>query len=204
MSPVTGLAELGERLHARLSAGDDPIVTHEITEAFLPYLLQSLRRRFTNLSDEDIFFNAATDALLSYFDQPANFVPERGSLPSWLKVCARNNLLDALKQQKNRGDYEKPVELADLEAVYQTEAEVEMALIERSDDELTWQRLRAVTNDPLDLQLIWLMMEGVRDTQPFAELLGIAATPIEVQRATVKQHKDRLKKMIQRHYKRER
>ncbi|MBL8207300.1 MAG: sigma-70 family RNA polymerase sigma factor [Blastocatellia bacterium] len=204
MSSATGLAELGKRLHARLSAGDDPIVTHEITEAFLPLLLQSLRRQFSNLSDDDLLINGATDALLNYFDQPANFVPDRGSLTSWLNVCARNNLLDALKQQKNRSDHEKAVELADLEAVYQTEAEAEISLIERNDDDLTWQRLRAVTSDPLDLKLLWLMMEGVRDTQVFAEVLGIASAPIEVQRATVKQHKDRLKKMIQRHYKRER
>lgn len=202
MSSATDLTELGERFHGRLCAGNDPIVTAQIVETFLPYLIARLRRRFSLLPDDDLIANAATDALLDYLNNPTRFVVGRGSLPAWLAVCARNLLLDALKQQKKRSTREEAVELADLETVYHTEAEAEMALLVSSSDALTWRRLHEVLDDPLDMQLVGLMMEGVRETQPFAALLGVASAPLEQQRAIVKQHKDRLKKKLQRHYQR--
>jgi hypothetical protein len=48
-----------------------------------------------------------------------------------------------------------------------------------------------------------MMMEGIRETELFAATLGISHLSVEEQRTLVKQHKDRLKKTIQRHYKRE-
>jgi RNA polymerase sigma-70 factor, ECF subfamily len=199
MSSAPSLTQLGEQLHTRLIAGDDPIVTNEIVEVFLARLINRLSRHFPNVSDKDLMANAAEDALLSYFNDPARFTPERGSLMAWLGACARHNLLDTLRQQNKHYKSEKVVELSEVEAVYQAEAENE--LLERSADEGTMKRLSTLLPDPTDLRLALLMMEGIRETTVFAAVLKITELSPEEQQQIVKRHKDRLKKTIQRHYK---
>jgi hypothetical protein len=49
-----------------------------------------------------------------------------------------------------------------------------------------------------DRRLAALIVDGERSTRNFAEALGIMDLPIAEQRKTVKQHKDRIKKVLQR------
>ena len=49
-----------------------------------------------------------------------------------------------------------------------------------------------------DQKLAILVVEGVRATSSFAEVLGIADRPIDQQREIVKKQKDRIKKVLQR------
>lgn len=202
MTSASGFDKSCEQLHARLVTGNDPIVTSEIAEALLPQLVSGLRRRFATLSDEQLIDSAAEDALLNYFTDPGQFDPTKGSLLAWLWQCARNNLLNALKKQTSYLHKEKSVELEVAETVYQAEAEAETALINRSMDEQTLQQLRIIVTDPADWQFLILMMEGIRETTVFAEAAGVSDFPIEEQRKLVKQYKDRLKKTIQRHFRR--
>lgn len=202
MPSTISLDKSYERFHARLMAGDDPIVTSEIAEALLPQLVSSLSLRFANLSDEQLIDGAVEDALLNYFADPSRFNPAKGTLLAWLWQCARNNLLNALKKQTTYLRKEKSVELEVAETVYQAEAEIEAALINRSVNEQTMQRLRAILPDQTDLRIVILMMEGNRETAVFAEVMSISHLPIEEQQKLVKQHKDRLKKAVQRHYRR--
>ena len=52
--------------------------------------------------------------------------------------------------------------------------------------------------DPVDLELIILMMEGVRDTDEYDEVLSIKHLNRGERAEQVKRHKDRLKKKLQR------
>jgi hypothetical protein len=47
------------------------------------------------------------------------------------------------------------------------------------------------------------MMDGVRETAAYAAVLGLHHRPLHEQEKIVKRHKDRLKKMLQREWRRQ-
>ena len=49
----------------------------------------------------------------------------------------------------------------------------------------------------LDRRLLDLLAQGVRETAPYAEVLGIGHLPQALQRRAVKRHKDRLKARLE-------
>jgi hypothetical protein len=61
-----------------------------------------------------------------------------------------------------------------------------------------WHKIEQIIPDPVDQELIVLLLDGVRQTEKYATILSITDQPIEDQRKIVKQHKDRLKKQLQR------
>ncbi|MGH9766425.1 MAG: hypothetical protein ACREAB_03245 [Blastocatellia bacterium] len=207
MSSPINLRQLGEELHALLMAGTSATVTGEIAERFLPLVAGSLKRTFHNLSDQHLVDTAVEDALIDYFDNPARFDPRRAGLFTYLRLRARSRLLNLMAGQKNLFEKEKVVEVEAAETVYQmTEyetADVEQALAQREMDETMWRKLCEIFTDQLDLELVKLMMDGVRETERYAALLGTLDLTADEQASLVKRHKDRLKKTIQRKYRRE-
>lgn len=207
MGQPINLRQLGADLHARLLAGTSLTVTSEIAEVFLPVLIRSLKSEFRNLSDPHLIDSAAADALIGYFDTPTRFEPQRAGLFTYLRWRARSRLLNLLGKEKVLTAAEKVVEVEAAAAVYEMTghavADLEEALAQREADAATLHKLRAIIPDPLDLEFVKLMLEGVRETPRYAALLGITALSIEEQTHLIKRHKDRLKKTIQRKYRRE-
>jgi hypothetical protein len=62
-----------------------------------------------------------------------------------------------------------------------------------------WATIQALLPKPVDCELALLLLEGVRETLEFASVLGITELPASEQEFQVKRHKDRIKKMLQRH-----
>ncbi len=58
------------------------------------------------------------------------------------------------------------------------------------------KRMFAVVTDPVDRRLVELMMDRVRETEAYAEVLGRQHLAAEDQAKIVKRHKDRLKKLL--------
>lgn len=206
MTSRNDLKRLGEQLHQRMLAGPSVTVTSEIAEKFLPPLVRSLRWRFSQVTDPDLIDTAAEDALLYYLDQPVRFDPARSSLLTFLLLRARGYLLNSMGRSKASTSVEKVVELDDPETVYKAEAEnqsIESVLIEQETESGVMHQLSEIITDPIDFQVIMLMLEGVRDTKAFAEVMGIAHLPTAEQARLVKKSKDRLKKTVQRKFKRE-
>jgi RNA polymerase sigma-70 factor (ECF subfamily) len=206
MSPPTKLRQLGEEMHARLLGGASMTVTSEIAEIFLSPVANSLRKEFPSLGDHQLIDMAVGDALIEYFGNPARFDPRRAGLSTYLRWLAKSRLLNLLAREKNLSAPEKFVELEAAESVYEmTDCELddpEDALARRESDDATWMKLRELFTDPIDLELVKLMMEGVRDTDSYAALLGLSSLPAKERAIAVKRHKDRLKKIIQRKYQR--
>ena len=200
MSSQFDLKELGERLHQRLLSGSDLTATSEIAEAFLPAIVRSLAKGYPRLPDPHLIHTAADDALINLFEHPARFDPARGDLFAYLRIRARSYLLNSLDQQK--GSQNKVVELDEARTVYEMEAhdetDAETALISREFQAGVMRQLRQVFTDPADLRVVALLIEGVRETQAFAEVLGVADRPIEEQKRLVKQAKDRVNKILER------
>ncbi len=186
--------DAGPSLHDRLLAGD-PTAFAQIAERYLSPLVARLRRKFP-ASDPDLIDHAVMDALLNYRDRPTQFDPTRRTLGGYLLMSARGDLLNSLHETRTNF-----VELDAATAEYQVEIadETEMEPEVWARLSPVWERLHAILDNPIDEQIVLLMMDGVRETSEYAQVLGIATRPPGEQELEVKRHKDRIKARIRRH-----
>jgi RNA polymerase sigma-70 factor (ECF subfamily) len=169
--------------------------------AFLPAVVERLKRRFPRLNDESLIFDAAADAILSYAERPSRYDPQRLRLLSYLVMSADGDLKNALQRHQRRAHREVP--MGDVELLLDARnSEVEEVHPEKRPAapgvEEVDHRIREEIPDPVDQQLVDLMMQGERRTEAFARVLGITDMELLQQRKLVKQHKDRLKKRLMR------
>jgi DNA-directed RNA polymerase specialized sigma24 family protein len=200
------LREIGETLHRRLLNQSDSSVTASISELFFPLLVKSLKASFHYFSDAHIIETVAEDTLINYLTSPEKFDPAKRSLIGYL-------YMDAYWDVKNL--IEKPKKVVELYP-HSSEYEVNAVKIDNNPEQVLLERetqlqgensdlvriTRSVIADPVDREVLELMMEGVRETQRFAEVLKLEELPPEKQASIVKKHKDRIKKSIQRALKR--
>ena len=195
--------ELGLHLHQQLLAGD-PTATARIAEAFWRYLNNVFAASFPSLGDPHLVQTAMVDALENYFRRPGQFDPGRLSLHLSLHVGERRSLECA--EERTRAEPQKVNLVEDVE-VEDGEAEkgVEVPALYDLEEEVLARsspvssRLDTLFPDAVDRKLVELMLDAERDTREFAAVLGIQGLPTEEQAKIVKRHKDRLKKMMQRH-----
>lgn len=196
--------QLGEHLHQQLLSGVSLTATSQIAEAFLSPLLRLLRRKFKNVKDQALIDDAVEDALQNYFAQPEQFDPARASLATYLHLRAKTYLLNKIGREKTLQD-QFVVEVDASETVYTVETQddvsVEEWLIEHETESGITEQLQRIISDPVDFEIVMLMIEGVRETSVYAQVLNITGLTSEEQTQTVKRHKDRLKKLVQRKYK---
>ena len=117
-------------------------------------------------------------------------------------MSAKGDLLNALRQagplfvsiesdvELDDDDAEQIVEVADKTSV---EGQV------LADLSPVWPRLTALFPNQADREIVWLLMDGERDTDEFAAVLGILNLPPEDRFKEVKRAKDRVKVLIKRH-----
>jgi RNA polymerase sigma-70 factor (ECF subfamily) len=194
--------EQGYQLHKRLIAGEITAPA-EVAEFLLPIVTNRLSRVFPYLDDAHLVDTAVEDAILNYIEKPNKYQPERLSLESYMVMSAKRDLLNLLSQKKS----DIQVSLAEIVELGGTETEQGVELSNSQDVEEiilnrlspTWKNLCALLPNPVDQQLLLMMMGGVRDTNVYGEILSIADLTIEEQEKIVKRHKDRIKKKILRH-----
>lgn len=198
MSSHANLKETGEHLHQRLLAGS-LTASSETAEIFLQLLIKSLAGEFKQLRDPHLIDSAAADALINYFEYPRKFDPARSSLFRYLRIRARTYLLNSLGQPDSA---KKVVELEEVKTVYQVEdqnePDAETALVSRAVQTEIMQQVQKYITDPVDFRIVLLMIDGVRDTAKYAEVLGVSERPLTEQRKMVKRYKDRIEKIIER------
>jgi hypothetical protein len=187
-------------LHQRLLDGD-LVAPQELAVAFLPAVIERLKQRFSRLDDDSLMLDAAADAILSYAERPFLYDPDRLRLLPYLVMSADGDLKNALRRQQRRAHRELPVAnvelLIDARNPEQDEARLNEYAAVPAVEEIA-RRVREVVSDPVDQQLVDLMIQGERRTKAFARVLGITEMDIPQQRKIVKQHKDRLKKRLTR------
>ena len=195
MAPHDELKAKGEALHARLLARIDHRVTAEIAEIFLPLLAGALERRFFGATDPHFPETLAIDALLGYLQHPERFDPSKGSLIGYLYMDAYWNGLDLVRRSR------KSVELPTSDCEYLLasmgdRSNTEADMIEAASPMVA--RAFSVVSEGPDREMLSLMMEGERDADAYAEVLGIEGLPRAERSAIVKRHKDRLKAAVRR------
>jgi len=183
-------------LHHRLVNGDET-ASAEVFERYLTPLIEELCRYYQSVANRDrtLISDAVTEALFNYVEQPSNYDPSRASLRGYLKMSADGDLRNLLEKEKRR---EKPKESLDkivelrggVRKRNQTGKALEGKEIEAHIEE--------IVSDEADREVVEMMLDGVRKTERYAEVLGIDHLPIEEQRTKVKRAKDRLKKKLQR------
>src|SRR3954462_15971221 len=98
MSSPEELRDRVDLLHSALLAGDETS-TSRIAELVLPFLLSSLSREFLAVRDPHLVVTAVHDALSSYFNHPERHNPAKAPLLVYLRMSARGDLLNSLKQR---------------------------------------------------------------------------------------------------------
>ena len=201
MPSQADLKESGEHLHRLLLEQATRVITGRVAEIFLPELLKRLPRIFPTVNDQHLIASCAEDALLEYLERPEKFDPSRSGLLTYLLLIARRCLINELGK-KNAAGQQKVVAVEDDEAVYEVAGEADWDESVRLSEQETEQRivvkLLPLVPDPTDRQVLGLMLDGVRETSAYSAILGITGKPVAEQQRIVKQHKDRIRKLVRR------
>lgn len=205
MEPVGEVAQArsadaaDRELHARLLQAD-PTAPADLVSQYLNPLLASLRRAFPGVDDQ-LLETKAHDAILDVGERPATYHPDRRSLAGYLLMDARGDVLNALKSERLRTSHILPLDDVELRPPARNTLWLETA---NPDDMVakaaTSERVEAVRGyfDEQEWEVVQLIGEGERRSEAFAEILGLQAWPREQRDREVKRVKDRLKKRLQR------
>lgn len=193
-----------DELHNRLLSGD-VIASAEIAEYFMPLLINKLNQGFQTIDDPHLIDTAVIDTLMDYLTNPNQYNSNRGNLYSYFVLKAKSDLLNYLRQKKIDHSLLNLTEIVELDAdssVYSValvdDVNIEMMII----NELSpiWDQLNAILPEKTDQEIVKLIINGIRDTSIYAEVIGIQNLTNEEKSKIVKQYKDRIKKVIQRHF----
>lgn len=187
-----------QQIHQRLLAGD-PVAPAELAEELLDALVKELCARYPNLRDPDLPVDAATDTLLDYIQRPEQFDPAKRGLRGFLAMAAERDLRNMFARSSRRN--KKEISLTSVEVDERSgnkEVEEEKAAM-RIDAERMRGQIEELFKDPVDRKLVELVIDNERSTRVFASVLGLEGLSEEEQRKQVKQHKDRIKKRLQRY-----
>lgn len=196
MPSAAWYGEIHQRLLAR-----DPVAPAELAEAVLQPLVRKLRK--AHRVEDELLVEAATDALVDYLKEPGKFDPEKRGLFGYLVMAATGDLRNAFDKQGRR--QQREVSLDALSAVEVAEAcrkkdETEKRAVARVDSRRMSQQIADLFPDPKDRQLLELILDNERKTEPYAHVLGfLDSLSVDAQRREVKRHKDRIKKRLERY-----
>lgn len=196
------LEKVGKALHQRLLDGD-VTAPAQIAELFMPVIIGKLRQGYPTLDDPHLIDTAVEDALINYFACPEQYDPAKLGLAGYLRMSANGDLLNLLKREKKIQDQQnlsECVELEDGDAEHGVEVQDDFNLeaLVFAHHSPIWQRLSNLLPDPVDQEIVLLMMEGVHETSAYASVLEVSDRSPKEQAQAVKRHKDRIKRKLQR------
>lgn len=188
-------AEQAAELFAQLTASD-PCATSDLAAAYIDPLIAHLCANNPYV-DDHLCQEAAEQALVSLFKNPAQFKSDRGELAMYLKMSARKDLLNLLareaKHHKNRTGLDS----------------VELDAAARNNDDEDEDPDRPTFKHPALIDVIRdfseeerivfeFMRDGERCTEAFAAALGWEDLPRDEQSDRIKRVKDRIKQRLKR------
>ncbi len=178
-------------LHERVLAGD-AIAPVDVFQALMDPLAEAVRHDLPCTEDEA--YDSGVDAVLAYLEQPGRYDRDRGRLSTYVMDIAKKRAIDRLRARtaaERRDDtYAAVVELRGSNPKDVMEAEVEAQEL--------WQRVEEAVPYERDRRVLRLILSGERSTAALAEALDLTGlSPLE-QRREVKQHRDRLMKVLKR------
>jgi RNA polymerase sigma-70 factor (ECF subfamily) len=185
-------------LHLRLVDGDKS-APYDCVTRWLPELMRRLSGSFNEVAqrDEQLIEEAALETLFEYTANPHKYDAERSSLATYLTQAAKRDLINALEREKTQGRRATSIHPVEHQLTSGNNS-FEEQVADNADAQVAWEVVMETITDPQDRSLLALLLQGERATTAFAKVLGITHLPEQEQRATVKRHKDRLDKRLQR------
>jgi RNA polymerase sigma-70 factor (ECF subfamily) len=178
-------------LHESVLAGD-PVAPADVFEALMDPLCQALLYDLPCTEDEA--YDSGIDAVFAYLEDPAAFDRDRGRLSSYVMDIAKKRAIDRLRSRtaaERRDDtYAKVVELRTANPKETIETEIQAREL--------WRLVEEAVPSERDRQVLKFILAGERSTALFAEALGLTGLQLKEQRRKVKQHRDRLLKVLER------
>lgn len=187
-------------LHHALLAGDDPTAKARLAALLLPSLRQRFARR-RDLDQADIE-SLIGESITKYVNNPDRYDPDRAPLLAYLYQDVNGDIRNEVAKRARR-----PAETATDDEILELRADrgnptPEDEVVDRLDPlDLPRERVRAALDEiarfsPEEREFLRLRLAGVRSTQPYAEVLGVAHLPADQRRREVKRVKDRLDKRL--------
>lgn len=185
--------------HCRILARNDPTAFATFAEGVYHSLVQRVQRRAGPHADAVLVEEMVGQALLDYHDAPERYDPNRTSLHSYLAIVAHGDVQNA--QKKERSASHRLVSLSnltlqeqDIEDITASPEAIEGQMREQG----LWDTIDTTFPDPLERQVVLLMLNNVRPTRPYARLLGLSELPQLEQRKRVYRIKERIAKRLRR------
>ncbi len=195
-----------QEIHRRL-LDNDPTARSELAGKYLECLLDWLKHKFPSV-DQELICNAATDTILDYTLYPSRFNPAKLSLFGYLKMSADRDLRNLLEKEKRKTEHQQKLVEKILHEVVKPSIDSHKDLLEDSEalipeeygtnQDVIKQIIEEEFPTVIDRKLLQLILDGERRTSVYAEVLGIQDQDDVKQRRSVKQHKDRIKKRLER------
>lgn len=185
-------------LHGTLVAGD-PTAPARLATVLLP----ALRRRFAGFRGLD---RAEVDSQIGlciarYLQGPERYDTDRGPLLPYLYRDVQGDLYNEMDKRRRRPEKPSEPETLELDA-HRGNLTTEDEVVDRLDPFDRPAELVAAARSELgamseeDKEFLRLRAAGVRSTQAYAQVLGVAHLPVDQQRRVVKRAKDRLDKRL--------
>ncbi|MCA9972429.1 MAG: hypothetical protein KC425_19540 [Anaerolineales bacterium] len=176
----------------------------DLCEVAHSHLLTYLTIRFPQ-AEAHMQESAVTDSLLNYQTNPNQYDPDKLSLFAYLRMAAAGDMLNALDKEKRRARRLSNIEeLAIQQQLPKQETPSDALALDHwlaQHTHLSRQEILAHLDAELsreDRQILLLVLDGVRASEKFAQVLGISHWDDAAQRQEVKRAKDRIFKHLQR------
>ncbi len=189
--------------HRRI-VGHDPTAFAELCEIALPHLISFLAQGFPG-QDAHQRETIAIDILLDYYQRPEQFDPGRLALFAYLRMAAKYDMLNQIRKNQRRNQRLEPIdgEIVELRLSGGNQYRKEDSLQEWVEQftDLSLREILVEVETQLEgpeVQVLSMMLEGVKSTAEYAEALGITPLDEPAQRREVKRVKDRIMKRLER------
>lgn len=188
--------------HQRITARDDPIAFSELAEHFYNPLVRSVLHKVQQKSIQltstvcVLVEEAVGTALLDYNEAPDRYDPQRASLFGYIAMLAYSRFHDAWKSEQCATVKSDPLSKLDSLALEQ--------LIEQQDVDAhlhaqeLWEYIQRELVDAQERKVVALMLNNIRETIAYSQVLGIDHLPPKEQQKAVKRIKERIGKRLRR------
>ena len=185
--------------HQRLLARD-PTAFAEMAERFYAELVRRVGAR-AGRGDPALVEEAVGQALLDYNDHPERYDPERASLIAYLVMAGYRDFQNAraAESRKTGRDVSLSVDDSMADQITDTGQERDLErLFARLQAGEVWRNVEVAFPDPIERRIIMLLANGVRSTDPYADVLGLQDLAADERVMEVKRVKDRITKRLRR------
>ena len=193
-----------DNVHQRILV-EDVTAFAELCELALPHLVDYLQNGFPQYNTH-LHETVAIDCLLDYQNKASQYDVDRISLYAYLRMASRRDMLNAIdktnRMDRRLTDIDDPSvgNLVSQRTDTPEKTEIDEWLIDHTDLSLS-DIIKSLDNelDEYEKSVLMLMLEGVRDSESYAEVLGLGDADKTRQQKAAKQAKDRLTKKLRRY-----